>query len=107
KELQRIMGFGSYKTAWAWLHKLRAALVRSEDSDQGSGGPARNRKTVPAPSMHPPPARLDDGSRMPHPDDPHRPAPRSDHQFVPGRLRFIDLRPSRASRNFFKVEAAQ
>lgn len=32
KELQRIMGFGSYKTAWAWLHKLRASLVRSEDS---------------------------------------------------------------------------
>ena len=28
KELQRIMGFGSYKTAWTWLHKLRAALVR-------------------------------------------------------------------------------
>jgi len=28
KDLQRIMGFGSYKTAWSWLHKLRAALVR-------------------------------------------------------------------------------
>jgi transposase-like protein len=28
KELQRIMGFGSYNTAWTWLHKLRAALVR-------------------------------------------------------------------------------
>ena len=28
KELQRIMGFGSYKTAWSWLHKLRRALVR-------------------------------------------------------------------------------
>jgi transposase-like protein/ribosomal protein L37AE/L43A len=27
-ELQRIMGFGSYKTAWSWLHKLRRALVR-------------------------------------------------------------------------------
>jgi Zn ribbon nucleic-acid-binding protein len=27
-ELQRIMGFGSYKTAWTWLHKLRVALVR-------------------------------------------------------------------------------
>ena len=24
KELQRILGFGSYKTAWSWLHKLRA-----------------------------------------------------------------------------------
>ena len=30
KELQRILGFGSYKTAWSWLHKLRAALVRPE-----------------------------------------------------------------------------
>jgi Zn ribbon nucleic-acid-binding protein len=26
KDLQRIMGFGSYRTAWTWLHKLRAAL---------------------------------------------------------------------------------
>jgi transposase-like protein/Zn ribbon nucleic-acid-binding protein len=30
KELQRIMGFGSYETAWTWLHKLRVALVRPE-----------------------------------------------------------------------------
>ena len=30
KELQRILGFGSYKTAWTWLHKLRAALVRTD-----------------------------------------------------------------------------
>jgi transposase-like protein/Zn ribbon nucleic-acid-binding protein len=30
KDLQRIMGFGSYKTAWSWLHKLRAAMVRSD-----------------------------------------------------------------------------
>jgi Zn ribbon nucleic-acid-binding protein/transposase-like protein len=29
KDFQRIMGFGSYKTAWSWLHKLRAAMVRS------------------------------------------------------------------------------
>ena len=28
KDLQRIMGFGSYETAWTWLHKLRKALVR-------------------------------------------------------------------------------
>jgi len=26
--LQRILGIGSYKTAWAWLHKLRRAMVR-------------------------------------------------------------------------------
>jgi transposase-like protein/Zn ribbon nucleic-acid-binding protein len=30
KELQRIMGFGSYKTAWSWLHKLRASMVRPD-----------------------------------------------------------------------------
>jgi len=33
KDLQRIMGFGSYKTAWSWLHKLRAAMVRSDASE--------------------------------------------------------------------------
>ena len=26
--LQRVLGFGSYKTAWAMLHKLRRAMVR-------------------------------------------------------------------------------
>jgi transposase-like protein len=26
--LQRILGIGSYKTAWTWLHKLRRAMVR-------------------------------------------------------------------------------
>ena len=26
--LQRELGFGSYETAWAWLHKLRRAMVR-------------------------------------------------------------------------------
>ena len=26
--VQRIMGLGSYRTAWAWLHKLRCAMVR-------------------------------------------------------------------------------
>jgi transposase-like protein len=26
--LQRIMGFGSYHTAWRWLHKMRRAMVR-------------------------------------------------------------------------------
>ena len=25
--LQRILGLGSYRTAWTWLHKLRAAMV--------------------------------------------------------------------------------
>jgi len=26
--VQRILGFGSYETAWTWLHKLRRAMVR-------------------------------------------------------------------------------
>jgi transposase-like protein len=26
--LQRILGLGSYRTAWAWLHKIRRAMVR-------------------------------------------------------------------------------
>lgn len=29
KALQRLMGFGSYQTAWAWLHKIREAMKRS------------------------------------------------------------------------------
>lgn len=35
KDLQRIMGFGSYKTAWTWLHKLRRAMVRSRSAPMG------------------------------------------------------------------------
>lgn len=26
--IQRVLGFGSYQTAWAWLHKLRRSMVR-------------------------------------------------------------------------------
>jgi|GEM_PF-4763559 len=26
--LQRVLGLGSYETAWTWLHKLRQAMVR-------------------------------------------------------------------------------
>jgi transposase-like protein len=26
--LQRVLGIGSYKTAWTWLHKIRRAMVR-------------------------------------------------------------------------------
>ena len=29
-ELKRQMGFGSYQTAWTWLHKIRKAMVRPE-----------------------------------------------------------------------------
>lgn len=28
--LQQALGFGSYETAWAWLHKMRRAMVRPE-----------------------------------------------------------------------------
>lgn len=35
KDLQRILGFGSYGTAWTWLHKLRAALVREDREPLG------------------------------------------------------------------------
>lgn len=31
-ELKRQMGFGSYQTAWTWLHKIRRAMVRPERS---------------------------------------------------------------------------
>ena len=34
--LQRVLGFGSYETAWAWMHKLRRTMVRP-DRDQLSG----------------------------------------------------------------------
>jgi ISXO2 transposase-like protein/transposase-like zinc ribbon protein len=34
-DLMRIMGFGSYKTAWTWLHKLRSALARPEREPLG------------------------------------------------------------------------
>lgn len=33
--LQRVLGFGSYQTAWAWLHKLRRAMVRPERDQLG------------------------------------------------------------------------
>jgi transposase-like protein len=36
KSLEQQLGFGSYETAWAWLHKLRRAMVRS-DRDQLRG----------------------------------------------------------------------
>ena len=35
KDLQRLLGFGSYKTAWTWLHKLRTALVRPQREPLG------------------------------------------------------------------------
>jgi hypothetical protein len=28
--LQRVLGLGCYETAWAWMHKMRRAMVRPE-----------------------------------------------------------------------------
>ena len=36
QSLQRVLGLGSYETAWAWLHKFRRAMVR-EGRDRLSG----------------------------------------------------------------------
>lgn len=54
KDLQRILGFGSYETAWTWLHKLRVALVRPEREalaqdvqiDEGFVGGTRGGKSM-------------------------------------------------------------
>lgn len=36
--LQRVLGFGSYQTAWAWMHKLRRAMVRPDREKLGGAG---------------------------------------------------------------------
>ena len=36
--LQRVLGFASYETAWAWLHKLRRAMVRPDRELLGGPG---------------------------------------------------------------------
>jgi ISXO2-like transposase domain/Transposase zinc-ribbon domain len=38
--LQRVLGFGSYQTAWTWLHKLRRAMVRPDRDLLGGPGVA-------------------------------------------------------------------
>lgn len=38
--LQRVLGFGSYETAWAWMHKLRRAMVRPDRDLLGGDGVA-------------------------------------------------------------------
>lgn len=54
--LQQVLGLGSYQTAWAWLHKLRRAMVRPgrdrlsgcvevDESYVGGLGGARGRST--------------------------------------------------------------
>ena len=34
--LKRVLGLGSYQTAWSWLHKIRRAMV-SPDRERLSG----------------------------------------------------------------------
>ena len=41
--LQRVLGLGSYETAWTWLHKLRRAMVRP-GRDCPSPAPSRSMK---------------------------------------------------------------
>jgi transposase-like protein len=36
--VQRILGLGSYRTAWNWMHKLRRAMVRPDRDRLGGGG---------------------------------------------------------------------
>ncbi|MFT6290697.1 MAG: hypothetical protein ACJAR2_001288, partial [Ilumatobacter sp.] len=36
--LQRAIGFGSYETAWAWMQKLRRAMVRPDSELLGGPG---------------------------------------------------------------------
>jgi transposase-like protein len=55
--LQRLLGLGSYETAWTWLHKLRRAMIRPtrdrlsgrvevDESFVGGAGGARGRSTA-------------------------------------------------------------
>ena len=55
--LQRALGFGSYETAWAWMQKLRRAMVRpdremlsgsSNSTRPSSGAEAPAGQAVPA-----------------------------------------------------------
>jgi len=36
--LQRVLGLGSYQTAWTWLHKPRRAMARPGRERRGGGG---------------------------------------------------------------------
>jgi ISXO2-like transposase domain/Transposase zinc-ribbon domain len=36
--LQRVLGLGSYETAWTWMHKLRRAMVRPDRDRLGGPG---------------------------------------------------------------------
>ncbi len=36
RELQKLLGLGSYQTAWAWMQKLRMAMIASDDARCGT-----------------------------------------------------------------------
>jgi transposase-like protein len=38
KSLQQMFGFGSYETAWTWMHKIRRAMVRPDRDLLGGAG---------------------------------------------------------------------
>ena len=60
KDLQRMMSFGSYETAWRWLHKLRSLLdprtgqllSGSVQLDEGQIGHKKRVKSVRRPQTH-------------------------------------------------------
>jgi hypothetical protein len=50
--LQRVLGLGSYETAWTWLHKLRRAMVRSGRDALGGVVEWAGRRPYPSSSRH-------------------------------------------------------
>ena len=36
KNLQRLLGLGSYQTAWTWLHKIRRSMVKTDRNQLGN-----------------------------------------------------------------------
>ena len=57
--VQRVLGFGSYRTAWRWLHKLRRAMVRpgrdrlagTVEVDEAYGGGERSGSEAAGPKV--------------------------------------------------------
>ena len=89
--LQRVLGFGSYQTAWAWLHKLRRAMVRPDR--ELLGGPGRvgrdGRTPTGAATRHTAPLRQQGRSR-------HRRRAAPSHRVRASRMSHIDSRQRKA-----------
>ena len=79
------MGFGSYRTAWSWLHKIREAMVRPERAPLAARvGPTRPMSAARAGQAGPWCRRQDQGRRRGR--DRSRPGPRaSPGSAAPGR----------------------